>query len=484
MGDGVGAEGGMGIGVMEIRELVRGAIQGVQARDVWSRETDDSFLERVAPVAERPYSAVFLSGGALDCARYSMAFWNPLVVFRAKGHQLTLSTAEGSWASRCHPLDALDSLVGATRPTFPLIAKPFSGGLVGYLAYELKNVLEELPQTTEDDLNVPDCLFFLPGNFLIFDRQTGRTVHLVLETDRWKPMAFAPQGDTHREDPSPPSAARLVSDFTREAYIDAVARIRRYIRNGDVYQVNLSQRFSTPFRGDPWRLWTRLFRRNPAPFYAYLHLGDHRILCTSMERFLCRRGERIETRPIKGTRPRGATPEEDLRFKEDLRANPKDDAELSMIVDLLRNDLGRVCEPRSIVVEEHKRLEAYENVWHLVSVISGKLRPEVSAGDIFKATFPGGSITGCPKIRAMEIIDELERHVRHVYTGSIGYVGWHGNMDMNIAIRTAVLKDGRLHFSVGGGVVYDSDEAAEYEETLHKGRTLFRVMAEDEASSP
>jgi len=165
-------------------------------------------------------------------------------------------------------------------------------------------------------------------------------------------------------------------------------------------------------------------------------------------------------------------------MREDLRTNPKDDAELSMIVDLLRNDLGRVCLPCSIVVEEHKRVEGYENVWHLVSIISGRLPKGVSPGALFRATFPGGSITGCPKIRAMEIIDELERHVRHVYTGCIGYVGWHETMDMSIAIRTAILKDERLHFAVGGGVVYDSDEEAEYEETLHKGRTLFRVMAE------
>lgn len=466
-----------------MEDLVRGAVRGVQAREVSSRENDDSFLERVAPLAQRPYTAVLLSGGDLDCARYSMAFWNPLVLFRAKGTRVNLTTAHGTLCEETHPLDALDRLLDRTRPDFPLIVEPFSGGLVGYLAYELKNVLEELPQTTEDDLGLPDGLFFLPGNILVFDRRTGRTVHLAMESDL-KPLVLNPEKNAQGSGAFAPEVRRLVSDFPREAYVNAVARIRDYIRNGDVYQVNLSQRFSTPFDGDPWSLWTRLFRRNPAPFFAYLHFDDHRILSTSMERFLCRRGQRIETRPIKGTRPRGATPEEDRQLREDLRANPKDDAELSMIVDLLRNDLGRVCEARSIVVEEHKRLEAYENVWHLVSIISGTLRPDVSFGDIFKAAFPGGSITGCPKIRAMEIIDELEQHVRHVYTGSIGYVGWHDTMDMNIAIRTAVLKDGRLHFSVGGGVVYDSDEAAEYEETLHKGRTLFRIMAESEDVCP
>ncbi len=195
-----------------------------------------------------------------------------------------------------------------------------------------------------------------------------------------------------------------------------------------------------------------------------------------MERFLYRRGESIETRPIKGTRKRGATMEEDNALMAELCTDPKEDAELSMIVDLLRNDLGRICRPRSIRVAEHKRLESYQNVHHLVSIIRGELRSGTTCGDILRSTFPGGSITGCPKIRAMEIIDELEPCVRHVYTGSIGYLGWHANMDLNIAIRTVLACNGHCYFSVGGGIVYDSSEEAEYEETLHKGRTLFQLM--------
>lgn len=463
-----------------IFEALRGAVRGMRLTKVSSQETDASFLERVRGVAQQPYSAVFVSGTALDCARYSMAFWNPLVIQHSKGLRVTLITSQGSELQDAHPLEALDDLLEATRPDSPPLVEPFSGGLVGYLTYELKNVLEELPQTAHDDLGLPETLFFLPKDTLVFDRRTGETVHLIVETGDLDPVHRSHAHNGPRRGSPQPESARLQSDFSRAAYMDAIARIRSYIRDGDVYQVNLSQRFSTPFHGDPWLFWSHLFRRNPAPFYAFLHLDDHHILSTSMERFLFRRGDRIETRPIKGTRPRGATPDEDDRMREELRTSPKDDAELSMIVDLLRNDLGRVCEARSIVVEEHKRVEGYENVWHLVSIVTGKLRPGVSPGEIFRATFPGGSITGCPKIRAMEIIDELEHHVRHVYTGSIGYVGWHDTMDMNIAIRTAILKDGRLHFAVGGGVVYDSDEAAEYEETLHKGRTLFRAIAEQQ----
>jgi para-aminobenzoate synthetase component 1 len=215
---------------------------------------------------------------------------------------------------------------------------------------------------------------------------------------------------------------------------------------------------------------------NPAPFYAFINAGDHQILSTSMERFLFRRGDDLETRPIKGTRKRGATPAEDEALKAELATDPKEDAELSMIVDLLRNDLGRVCQPRSVRVAEHKRLESYQNVHHLVSIVRGELLPGTSYGAILRAAFPGGSITGCPKIRAMEIIDELEPCVRHVYTGSIGYLGWHANMDLNIAIRTALVHGEHCYFSVGGGIVHDSSEEAEYEETLHKGRTLFKLM--------
>jgi para-aminobenzoate synthetase component 1 len=271
-------------------------------------------------------------------------------------------------------------------------------------------------------------------------------------------------------------AGALHSNVTRQQYLAAVDKVRDYIRRGDAYQVNLSQRFSFPFKGDPFRLWLSLFDRNPAPFYAYINAGDHHILSTSMERFLSGKNAFIETRPIKGTRRRGETAEEDQALAADLLRSPKDDAELSMIVDLLLNDLGRICTAKSIRVAEHKRLESYQNVHHLVSIVTGELRPGISQGEIIRATFPGGSITGCPKIRSMEIIDELEPNVRHVYTGAIGYLGWHRNLDLNVASRTAIVKDETCYFSVGGGIVYDSNAGDEYRETLDKGRTLFELI--------
>jgi para-aminobenzoate synthetase component 1 len=269
---------------------------------------------------------------------------------------------------------------------------------------------------------------------------------------------------------------KAVAGFTREEYMAAVAAIKAYITAGHVYQVNLSQRFEMAFKGDPYRLFQRLYEMNPAPFFAYIHAGDHTIVSTSPERFIKQTGDQVETRPIKGTRPRGRSAEADEAFRQDLLASRKDDAELSMIVDLLRNDIGKVCRAGSVRVTAHKRLEAYRNVYHLVSIVEGTLSPDRDAVDLIRATFPGGSITGCPKIRAMEIIDELEPSRRHLYTGAIGYISFHETMDLSIAIRTATILNDRLFFSVGGGIVFDSDPADEYEETLHKGHTLMTVF--------
>lgn len=438
-----------------------------------------SLAELFGPLHRRPYAMLLLSGGDLDCAGHSIMGWEPFLVFKAKGRQISLEKLQGMTAILGNPFTVLEDLLGALELSGPAPLAPFSGGGLGFFAYDLKNHLERLPATAVDDLGLPDLMLAFPSRVVVHDRKAGKfwqmTIHYEdaagrrhLPDQGMPPVAESP--------PAPYYVGPLQSNFSREAYLKAVGRIREYIRQGDVYQVNLSQRFSFPLTGDPFSLFQRLFALNPAPFYAYLNCGEFQILSTSMERFLFRRGEYLETRPIKGTRPRGRTPAEDEALRRELAESPKDDAELSMIVDLLRNDLGKVCQPRTVRVAEHKRLEAYQNVYHLVSIVTGQVRPEASHVDILRAAFPGGSITGCPKIRAMEIIDELEPHVRHVYTGAIGYLGLHRNLDLNVAIRTAIVSRGWGHFSVGGGVVYDSDEAAEYEETLHKGRTLFGLI--------
>ncbi len=434
--------------------------------------------EVFAPYRRQPYAMLLLSGGDLDCASHSLMGWDPFLVFRSKGNRMQIVAGTESTELVGNPFEVLDDLLAALEISGSLPIMPFSAGGLGFLAYDLKTHLERLPATAQDDLGLPDLVFAFPRRLVVHDRRAGRfwSLEVVWEDARGRLSQSSTELSPVKNDTQEFRVGRLQSNFTREAYLQAVSRIREYIKNGDVYQVNLSQRFSFPLQGDPYGLFCRLFALNPAPFYAYLNCGDGVIFSTSMERFLFRREDYLETRPIKGTRPRGRTPEEDEVQRQELVASFKDDAELSMIVDLLRNDLGKVCRARTVQVKEHKRLEAYQNVYHLVSIVTGELKPGASHVDILRATFPGGSITGCPKIRAMEIIDELEPQVRHVYTGALGYLGLHRNMDLNVAIRTAIVANGWGHFSVGGGVVYDSDEEAEYEETLHKGRTLFRLI--------
>ncbi|MBU4354093.1 MAG: aminodeoxychorismate synthase component I [Proteobacteria bacterium] len=433
-------------------------------------------------VRQRPYAMLLLSGGDLDCAGYSLMGWDPFLVLRARGRRVEVQQDGDIRIYEADPFVVLEDLLGALQLPGDSPLAPMAAGGLGFLAYDLKNHLERLPFTAVDDLHLPEMVFAFPRRLVIHDRRGGRFWQVGVTVEDAAGRAMAPETGELWPPAVPLGAYRVgppESNFTREAYLKALTRIREYIRAGDVYQVNLTQRFSFPLSGEPYHLMQRLFQLNPAPFYAYLHCDDFQVLSTSMERFLYQRGDYLETRPIKGTRPRGATPAADAILRQELAESPKDDAELSMIVDLLRNDLGKVCRPRTVKVKEHKRLEAYQNVYHLVSVVTGQLKPGCSTVDILRATFPGGSITGCPKIRAMEIIDELEPNVRHVYCGAIGYLGLHQNLDLNVAIRTAIISQGRGYFAVGGGVVYDSREEDEYDETLHKASTLFRIIAGD-----
>jgi para-aminobenzoate synthetase component 1 len=438
--------------------------------------------ELFVAVRRRPYAMLLLSGGDLDCAGYSLMGWDPFLVLRAKGRQVGVQQQGDLRVHDANPFDVLAEVLGALELPGETPLAPMAAGALGFLAYDLKNRLERLPTTALDDLHLPEMVFTFPRRLIVHDRRAGRfqQVSITYEDSQGRrPASVEPLHWPPAAPVGPYRVGKPQSNFTRPAYLQALSRIREYIRAGDVFQVNLTQRFSFPLSGEPYYLFQRLFQVNPAPFYAYLNCDDFQILSTSMERFLFQKGDYLETRPIKGTRPRGATPAADAELRRELAASPKDDAELSMIVDLLRNDLGKVCLPRTVQVKEHKRLEAYQNVYHLVSIVTGKLRPECTAVDILRATFPGGSITGCPKIRAMEIIDELEPHVRHVYCGAIGYLGLHRNLDLNVAIRTAIVSQGQGHFAVGGGVVYDSVAEDEYDETLHKGRTLFRLIEGD-----
>jgi len=275
------------------------------------------------------------------------------------------------------------------------------------------------------------------------------------------------------------------STFERAGYVAAVERVRDHIRRGDIFQANLSQRWTAPVAmGDAGvaalglDLQRALARLSPAPHAAYLDAGDHAIVSASPERFLELRGARVETRPIKGTRPRGATPAADAALARELQTSAKDRAENVMIVDVLRNDLGRVCELGSVRTAALCELEAFPQVFHLTSTVTGALRPGLDAFDLLHACFPGGSITGAPKIRAMEIIESLEPVRRHLYTGAIGYLDWRGDADWSIAIRTALVTPGAIHFAAGGGITADSDAEAEYAETLHKAAGMTAALAD------
>lgn len=355
---------------------------------------------------------------------------------------------------------------------------PFYGGCIGYFSYEAGKRVEKA-LFPESEYSVPDArLGFYEGG-IVFDHEREETWLVSLSdvvTKKLEAFAEVAFGEgTPSEEPFK-LLCELESNFDRGEYIGCVESIRQRIRRGEVYQVNLSQRFEGAYSGSGFDLFCRLAERSPAPYSAYLDFGDEEIVSSSPERFLLVDGRTATTRPIKGTRATGETEEEALLGEADLRTSEKDRSELLMIVDLERNDLGRVCEPGSVTVEELFRLERYSTVIHQTADVSGVLEQGLDAIDCAKAMFPGGSITGAPKLRAMQVIDELERGERGVYTGAIGYFDQSGRADLNIAIRTLRLADGSLSFQVGGGIVWDSDPESEYEETLLKAKAMVAAL--------
>jgi len=381
---------------------------------------------------------------------------------------------------------------------------PFQGGLLGLFGYGLHRRLEAIPASRHDEFAVPDVALGLYDWVVSFDHAAGRA--WVISTGRDIPRPDAPRHHAATRlrqvlgwlaGPTPPlpplddlaplttlalqysltGVPNVTSNFSRAGYLDAVRRAVEYVHAGDCFQVNLSQRLLTPRTDHPLALYDRLRSRNPAPFAGYLDLGDFQLVSASPERFLeVDPAGHVRTRPIKGTRPRGRTPEEDTALVLDLTTNPKDRAENVMIVDLLRNDIGRVAAFGSMEVPKVCELESYPFVHHLVSEVRGTLRPGLSPLDLLQAAFPGGSVTGAPKVRAMEIIAELEPTARGPYCGSLGFVSFDGATDTNILIRTFTAGRGYLQFPVGGGITSGSDPATEYDETLHKAAGLLKAL--------
>ncbi len=450
---------------------------------------------------DQPFSFFLDSGmdpGRLG--RYSVIGGDPFLVFKSKGDLVSVRQ-DGAWTEwRANPFDVLQDLYDRYRIAADP-AVPVAAGAFGYLAYDLGWQLERLPQQADDDLQIPDCYLGFYDRLVIFDhlenksyltstglpesgpaaeaRAAGRLAELeALVGQAWK---LPPVEDTRDPDAGARGGDFLITGhFNRAAYRQAVQQSKDYIAAGDIFQVNLSQRFACPLPATPWQLYRRLRRINPAPFAAYLSYPELVVASASPERFLQVRGEQVESRPIKGTRRRGRNPAEDARLSQELVNSDKDRAELVMIIDLQRNDIGRVCRYGSVQVPELIRLEGYPTVWHLVSTVRGALAEGRDVSDLLRASFPGGSITGAPKIRAMEIIEELEPVKRGVYTGSIGYLGFDGRCDLNIVIRTFVIKDQVAYFNAGGGIVADSDPDEEYWETIYKARALMQALGYDE----
>lgn len=379
------------------------------------------------------------------------------------------------------PFAAQRALLSRLEGDMPDSELPFLGGLIGYWSYDLGQQLEPVGQHAQPVVTLPASRVGLYDWALIQDHERGES-WLVASPERRRQVL-----EWLAASPVPALPFRLSASFSgeldRAAYLERFATVQHYIRSGDCYQINLAQRFSAPFEGNLWNAYLRLRQATPTPFAGFMawpgSQGEQAILSVSPERFLECRDDQVETRPIKGTRPRGDTPEADRALAAELEASLKDRAENVMIVDLLRNDLGRVCRPGSVRVPRLCGLESYANVHHLVSIVTGELAPGRHPLDLLAAAFPGGSITGAPKVRAMQIIDELEPSRRSVYCGSLGYVDLRGRMDTSIAIRTAVADGGRLHLWGGGGLVADSVGNEEYQETLDKIRHLMAALSND-----
>ncbi len=459
----------------------------------------DTPLSTYLKLANGPYSYLLESvHGGEKWGRYSIIGLPCSTVLRISGNEIKLLHKGEIVESliSADPLAWIESFQGRYRaPDLPDLPR-FNGGLVGYFGYDTVRYIEpRLSGFDRPDLiGCPDILLMVSDELLVFDNLAG-TLILIVHVDPTQGNAFR-RGQTRldelagklrtavseygKEDTMPRRVvqeADFISGFTQKGFEAAVDRIKDYILEGDVMQVVLSQRMSIPYQAAPLDLYRALRSLNPSPYMYYLDLGDFHVVGSSPEILVRLEDGSVTLRPIAGTRPRGQDEEEDLRLEAELLADPKELAEHLMLIDLGRNDAGRVSEIGSVRLTEKMVTERYSHVMHIVSNVTGRIRPGMSAINVLRATFPAGTVSGAPKIRAMEIIDELEPVKRGVYAGAVGYLSWSGNMDTAIAIRTAVIKDGSLHIQAGAGIVADSVSTNEWHETINKGRAIFRAVA-------
>jgi anthranilate synthase component 1 len=458
----------------------------------------DTPLSVYLKLADGPHTYLFESvEGGETWGRFSIIGLPARLTYTFRGHTME-TRAHGELVESREledPLAEVEKLRAAHKvPRVPGLPA-FTGGLVGYFGFESIGYIEPRLAGGEkpDQLGTPDAFLMLSEELAVFDNLKGR-LYLIVHADPSEPQAHARalrrldelvyrlrhSGRSYPDvlDPSLLQEADFVSGFTREGFVAAVEAVKEYIRAGDVFQVVLSQRMSVPFRARPVDVYRALRALNPSPYMYFLDLDGTQVIGSSPEILVRVQDGTVTVRPIAGTRHRGATLEEDLALEAELLADPKERAEHLMLIDLGRNDVGRVADAGSVAVSEQFAVERYSHVMHIVSEVQGRLRAGANFADVLKATFPAGTVSGAPKIRALEVIRELEPVKRNIYSGAVGYLGWWGDADTAIAIRTAVVQDGRLHVQAGAGIVYDSDPQKEWEETLNKGRALFRAVAQ------
>ncbi len=449
-------------------------------------------------LGDRPYSYLLESvEGGERTARYSFLAASPSIVFKSKGRKISLTRGgrEEKFDTAKDPLDELEKLLKRYRQASVKGLPPFTGGAVGYLGYDTVRFIEKIPDKNPDVLGIPDALFMFTETLLAFDhaRKTIQVIcnvdidnfdspeaaytHAVERIDQ-EIARLRSSGDAKRLSPEPLEAASLKveSNFKKTGFMVAVRKAKAHIKKGDIIQVVLSQRFRTRVHADPFDIYRALRSINPSPYMFYLNCGDFKLAGSSPEIHVRCEDGKASLRPIAGTRPRGKDAAEDARLEKQLLADPKERAEHLMLVDLGRNDLGRVCEYRSVKVSDFMTVERYSHVMHIVSHVEGTMKKGTTPFDLLRATFPAGTISGAPKVRAMEIIDALESEKRGFYSGIVGYFGYSGNLDSCIAIRTALVKDGVAYVQAGAGIVADSNPEKEYQETVSKAKAMMKAI--------
>jgi para-aminobenzoate synthetase component I len=437
-----------------------------------------------------PYHVLLESGRG---GKYSIMGLQPFAVLKGKNHELTITTINNKRQEivKGDPLENMKKwMLNYTTlqdPSYP----DFHGGAIGFVSYDYARYIETLPEQSEDDLDTPDIYFMVFNDVVVYDHEE-EALWLITHYDQLKDVAEArlnaleslwttEQDDLNNLSFDENGDTNNLVSFNEQEFHDAVIKIKEYIADGDIFQVNLSVRQSQKLESHPIKIYENLRRINPSPYMSYVHMPEFQLVSGSPELLVKKKGNEVSTRPIAGTRSRGNNEEEDIALANELVENEKERAEHVMLVDLERNDLGRVCKFGTVEVNEFMVIEKYSHVMHIVSNVRGELSDEKDAYDVLRATFPGGTITGAPKVRTMEIIEELEPVRRGVYTGSIGWISFSGEMEMNITIRTLIAKDGIAHVQAGAGIVIDSNPKHEYKESLKKAKALWKAKELSEA---